>query len=273
MGIRSFIPLLVLLSLLVSCTPGGESPLTEGNQTTNDYQVDSNYYKEAKGKTADELKAALHEIIDDHNELTYREVWEALMVTDEDPQNSDNVILFYSGRSQDKDLKGPDADDWNREHIWAKSHGGFDTEPGVGTDLHHLRPTDVSVNASRGNLDFDYGGKEHQEAKGNYYDYDSFEPRDEVKGDIARMLFYMAVRYEGGAGELDLELNDRVNNGRTPLHGKLSVLLEWHKEDPVDENEQRRNQLIYEEFQNNRNPFIDHPEWAFAIWGDENKVE
>lgn len=80
------------------------------------------------------------------------------------------------------------------------------------------------------------------------------------------MLFYMAVRYEGDSGEVNLELNNAVNNGSAPYHGRMSVLLEWHKEDPVDDKERRRNEIIYSDYQHNRNPFIDHPEWASAIW-------
>ncbi|MDQ0270912.1 endonuclease [Cytobacillus purgationiresistens] len=239
-------------------------PIEEENQ-----EYDENYYKGAIGKTGEELKTALHKIISGHNEISYAEVWEALKQTDEDPENNDHVLLFYTGRSQAKASNGADPDDWNREHIWAKSHGGFGNEQGAGTDLHHLRPTDVSVNGSRGNLDFDNGGKEHDEALGNYYDHDSWEPRDEVKGDVARMLFYMDVRYEGNPGEIDLELNDKVNNGKKPNHGKLSILLEWHQEDPVDDFERKRNDIIYDEFQFNRNPFIDNPEWAEEIWGTE----
>ena len=224
------------------------------------------YYQEAKGKTGIELKNALHEIIDDHRKLSYGDVWGALRETDEDPANPDNVILLYTGRSQSKLLNGGGSDEWNREHVWAKSHGGFGTSQGAGTDLHHLRPTDTTVNSSRSNLDFDNGGSPHDEAAGNFSDSDSWEPRDEVKGDIARMLFYMAVRYEGDNGEIDLELNERVENGSKPFHGKLSVLLSWHELDPVDETEIRRNELIFEKYQGNRNPFIDHPEWAEMIW-------
>ncbi len=81
------------------------------------------------------------------------------------------------------------------------------------------------------------------------------------------MLFYMAVRYEGTDSYPDLELNDQVNNGSAPYHGKLSVLLEWHEADPVDDFERHRNEVIYSQFQHNRNPFIDHPEWVAEIWG------
>ncbi|MEK4131124.1 endonuclease [Solibacillus sp. FSL W8-0474] len=226
----------------------------------------NSYYDAAYGKTGEALKTALHNIIDDHTEISYSNVWTALRETDEDPYNPNNVILLYTGRSQSELTNGGNANDWNREHVWAKSHGDFGTSMGAGTDLHHLRPTDASVNSSRSNLDFDNGGNEHSEARGNYYDSDSWEPRDSVKGDVARMLFYMAVRYEGDSGELDLELNNRVNNGSAPYHGKLSVLLQWHKEDPVDNFERTRNEIIYTDYQHNRNPFIDHPEFASAIW-------
>lgn len=237
-----------------------------GDGTTDPGPEPGGYYDAAYGKTGEALKSALHNIIDDHTEISYSNVWEALRETDEDPANPNNVILLYTGRSQGKFTNGSGVNDWNREHVWAKSHGDFGTAMGPGTDLHHLRPTDASVNSSRGNLDFDDGGTQHSEALGNYYDSDSWEPRDTVKGDVARMLFYMAVRYEGDSGEVDLELNNQVNNGSAPYHGKMSVLLEWHKEDPVDDNERRRNEIIYSDYQHNRNPFIDHPEWASAIW-------
>ncbi|MGE7876252.1 endonuclease [Peribacillus muralis] len=224
------------------------------------------YYDTAIGKSGSSLKKALHEIIDDHVEISYANVWDALRETDEDPNNANNVILLYTGRSQGKTVNGSGVNDWNREHVWAKSHGDFGTTLGPGTDLHHLRPADVSVNSTRNNLDFDNGGSEHSEAKGNYYDSDSWEPRDGVKGDVARMLFYMAVRYEGDDGEIDLELNNQVNNGTAPYHGKLSVLLKWNEQDPVDAFERNRNEVIYNKYQHNRNPFIDHPEWASAIW-------
>ncbi|WP_079127211.1 endonuclease I family protein [Streptomyces sp. TP-A0874] len=228
---------------------------------------DDTYYEGAIGKTGDELKSALNEIISsDVTKLSYSQVWDALKVTDRDPDNSGNVILLYTGRSQSADSNGGGVGQWNREHVWAKSHGGFGTSVGPGTDVHHLRPADVQVNSVRGNKDFDEGGTEVDGAPGNFTDSDSFEPRDEVKGDVARMILYMAVRYEGGDGP-DLEVNDSVNNGSKPLLGRLSVLKAWNDEDPPDSFEKQRNQVIYDEFQHNRNPFIDHPEWVDEIWG------
>ncbi|WP_030984991.1 endonuclease [Streptomyces sp. NRRL S-1813] len=229
---------------------------------------DDTYYKDAVGKTGQELKDSLHRIISSTQtgKLTYSQVWDALKDTDQDPANSANVILLYTGRSQSKTANGSNPDDWNREHVWAKSHGDFGTDTGPGTDIHHLRPADVSVNSTRGNKDFDNGGTEVGEAPGNYTDDDSFEPRDEVKGDVARMILYMAVRYDGGDGFPDLEPNDQVGNGSQPHIGRLSVLKQWSKEDPPNAFEQHRNQVIFDKYQHNRNPFIDHPEWVDAIW-------
>ncbi|MGB0868140.1 MAG: endonuclease [Flavobacteriales bacterium] len=236
-------------------------------------QIPPGYYSSANGLTGNALKDALNDIIDDHVEFSYSAVKDALKSTDEDPANSNNVILLYKGTSQAKSTFGGGANDWNREHVWAKSHGGFGNSKPAGTDLHHLRPTDASVNSSRGNKDFDNGGNPHSEAVDCNSDSDSWEPRDEVKGDVARMLMYMAVRYEGESGEVDLELADQVNNGSTPFHGKLSTLLLWHANDPVSSFEENRNNVIYNSYQENRNPFIDHPEYANLIWGAPSAVE
>ncbi len=253
--------------------PGLKSPtaMAPADGTTpppggGDGDYDDTYYRSAIGLTGAALKSELHSIISTNTTLSYDQVWDALKVTDQDPANANNVILVYSGRSQSKTTNGGDADDWNREHVWAKSHGDFGTATGPGTDVHHLRPEDVTVNSVRGNKDFDNGGSAVSEAPDSYTDADSFEPRDAVKGDVARMIFYMAVRYEGDDGFANLEMNDSVANGSAPYMGKLSVLLAWHAADPPDAFEKRRNQVIYDQFQHNRNPFVDHPEWAQAIW-------
>ncbi|MEU8679132.1 endonuclease [Streptomyces sp. NPDC048560] len=228
--------------------------------------LDDTYYQAALGKTGPALESALHTIISDQTRLGYSQVWDALKDTDEDPADSSNVLLLYTGRSQSKNENGGEPDQWNREHVWAKSHGDFGTATGPGTDIHHLRPEDVSVNSTRGSKDFDNGGGEVGEAPGNYTDSDSFEPRDAVKGDVARMILYMAVRYEGDDSFADLEPNENVDNGSAPYIGRLSVLKRWSQEDPPDSFEQRRNDVIFDTYQHNRNPFIDHPEWVEAIW-------
>jgi len=246
--------------------------------------VPDGYYDNAEGKSGSTLRTALYDIIKGHTEYPYTstsaDVWDALKDIDEDTSNSANVILLYTGRSQAKimnsgDTTSSDNNLWNREHVWAKSHGDFGTNMGPGTDLHHLRPADESVNSTRNNLDFDNGGDAIAEAPGCYYDSDSFEPRDAVKGDIARMLFYMDARYEGEGDEPDLQLMDSVFTWGTadpdrPYHGKLSTLIQWHEADPVDNLERIRNDKIYTDWQHNRNPFIDHPEYVSLIWGTDS---
>ncbi|PGU16084.1 endonuclease I family protein [Bacillus thuringiensis] len=248
----------------------------EGNIRTERI-LGSDYYNNVNDQSGEELKRVLHEIIKKQDVLSYAQTKQALKETDEDPNNPNNLLLFYTGRSQSKQSFGSSGDLWNREHVWSKAHGGFNTEKGPATDLHHLRPEDASVNADRGNLDFDLddghvnnpnaicSGKKNKEAPDTCYDDDSWEPRDEIKGDVARIMFYMAVRYEGESGERDLELVDRTGT-KVPNHGKLSTLLKWHEQDPVDELERRRNNIIYEKYQHNRNPFIDHPEYVGRIW-------
>lgn len=247
-----------------SGTTAGTTVATAAAVPTTDY--DSTYYKNAIGKTGTSLKSSLHTIISSQTKLSYSAVWDALKVTDQDPNNSNNVILLYSGVSRSKSLNGGNVGNWNREHVWAKSHGDFGTSTGPGTDIHHLRPEDVQVNSIRGNKDFDNGGSPVTNGGGSLTDSNSFEPRDAVKGDVARMILYMAVRYEGTDGWPDLEPNDAVTNGSAPYHGRLSVLKQWNEQDPPSASEKRRNDVIYTSYQRNRNPFIDHPEWVEAIW-------
>ncbi|MBN2426503.1 MAG: endonuclease [Calditrichaceae bacterium] len=228
------------------------------------------YYASTVNLWDDELKSTLNDIIDGHTELSYSGLWDALKDTDEDPQNADNVILLYTGWSYAKTDNGGDVDQWNREHVWAKSHGDFDNNPPAGTDLHHLRPTDVSVNNARGNLDFDNGGELYIDGDGATdcrKDSDSWEPRLAVKGDVARMMYYMTIRYEGEEG-YDLELVESVPSTSTnePFFGKRSTLYQWHRQDTVDAWEKSRNEKIYNNWQGNRNPFIDHPEFADRIY-------
>ncbi|XVU28231.1 endonuclease [Actinoplanes sp. CA-054009] len=250
--------------------PGLKSPtaMSKGSTTPTTPPPSDDYYAAAAGKSGEALKSSLHTIISSGmTKLSYDAVWNALKVTDQDPANSANVILLYSGISRAKTLNGGNSGNWNREHVWAKSHGDFGTATGPGTDLHHLRPEDVTVNALRDNKDFDTGGSAATGAPGNYTDADSWEPRNAVKGDVARMIFYMAVRYEGDDSWPDLEVDNATTGGSAPRLGKLSALLQWNTQDPPDAAERNRNQIIYTTYQHNRNPFIDHPEWAASIFG------
>jgi len=237
---------------------------------------ENSYYSSTQNLWGSQLKSTLHDIIDDHTAYPYTssstDVWDILKNTDEDPDNSNNVILLYTGWSYAKaDQNTGDQNGWNREHVWAKAHGGFDTDPPAGTDVHHLRPTDVTVNSKRGSLDFDNGGSLYTDddgATGCLYDTYSWEPRDVEKGDVARMMYYMVVRYEGDDTSYDLELVDYIPSNppdppgsEEPLFGKQSSLYQWHQDDVVSDWERRRNDRI-ESYQHNRNPFIDYPEFA-----------
>ncbi len=237
---------------------------------------DASYYTNVlneinNNSVADIIKNAISTTISEgHKNLTYSEVWTALTQTDEDPNNTNNVILLYRGISLAKSSNGSGSqstnpDNWNREHVWAKSHGFSSSSLEAYTDIHHLRPTDISVNSSRGNLDFDNSDSPLSEAPANRVDGDSFEPRDAVKGDVARMVFYMDARYQGADSTPDLQVVDRLTSTGEAALGRLCRMIEWHNADPVDAAEQTRNNRIYE-FQGNRNPFIDHPEWVSLLY-------
>jgi endonuclease I len=127
--------------------------------------------------------------------------WGILKETDRDPNNADNVILMYSGISVNAPQEYNNTNGWTREHIWAKSRGDFGTSTGIGTDVHALRPIDNTTNRARNNRSFNNGAicvevtDKWGNVTGSQKDANdwSFEPRDQVKGDVARMIFYMAV--------------------------------------------------------------------------------
>ena len=233
------------------------------------------YYDQATGKTGVELRGALHEIINDHDTVSYANSDEALMVLNEDLADTNNVILIYSGMSVPKTNFGVYAYQWNREHLWPNSYGIDSIQPAY-SDLHNLRPANVSINSTRSNKFYDYSdpadlsykNPAHTNAPLASSDSDSWEPPDEVKGDIARSLFYMDVRYEGDAGETDLVLTDHTEliSSSTNLMGRFTTLIQWHQADPVDDTERARNDKIYDLFQSNRNPFVDHPEWVQSVF-------
>jgi endonuclease I len=229
------------------------------------------YYNGTDGKNGTELKSVLNDIISGHIDFSYYDAQYIINYSDADPLNENNVILFYTQRSQNADTYGTGNNDINREHVWAKSHGGFaDVRPMDG-DAFNLRPTDASVNILRSNLDFDEcsdTGTEVTEAPGTYYTSSQWEPSDAVKGQVARIIFYMATRYEGENNELDLEAVDALDTSPAPEHGKLSTLLQWNRDFPPSDFERRRNERIWES-QQNRNPFVDHPEFADLIWNSD----
>lgn len=233
-------------------------------------QAPAGYYDGTSGLTGEPLKLKLHQIIKGHQVYTYSQIKDILMDVDEDPGNTNNIKLIYKGGSIPKTnfATNNEPDFWNREHTWPKSHGFPDDVDTAYTDAHMLRPSDASVNSDRSNKDFNnvehIAANEQGEAPDTYTTDDFWEPRDEVKGDLARIMFYMDTRYESPA--LDLELVDRPTYLDAPELGVLYTLLDWHEQDPVSQEEIDRNNGIYG-YQGNRNPFVDNPDWVADIWG------
>ena len=229
------------------------------------------YYAAADGKTGEELRAALASIISGHQRVSYS--WPPFHRLDEDPLNPDHVILIYAGFSVPK---LPNNIYWNREHLWPRSRG-LGTSGAAFEDLFNLVPCNAGINNARGNLAFGYPDPldAGYVPEGHYYhaplaSKDSFVwlPPTFERGFIARAMFYMALRYNGVGAEPDLALVDDPP-ASTPwgsVMGNRGALLGWNRAHPPEPSERRRNNLIYEEFQHNRNPFIDYPDLVDAVF-------
>jgi endonuclease I len=269
------------------------------------------YYSHVNTSSASQLRCSLHETIKGHTAYPYSggttNTWTILEIADEDPNNSGRILDAYKNRSYLKvtDRAGSGSGvKYNREHTWPNSLG-FGTATGnLGlpyapyTDTHMLYLTDAGYNADRGNKPFadcslssgcgervtevnngSGGGSGVYPGNSNWFktpdgNSGSFQVWGKRRGDMARAVLYMAIRYEGGTdpnngqSEPDLELTDDrskiVITSSSPAYmGLLTTLLSWHQADPPDAAEKARNEVIYS-FQGNRNPFIDHPEWATA---------
>lgn len=219
------------------------------------------YYQNVEKLTGKALRKALHDLIDDHRIVKYSKTRGPIAHLHEDPAKPANLIQIYTQKSVPKDRK----DLWNREHLWPRSRGNSDKGGPDDSDLHHLFPSDYKVNADRGSLLYQISTPIRNGRRWSL-DEDSFQPPRQVVGDIARALFYMDVRYDGSDRRTaDLELVDSDFDGAEM--GYLGILLKWHLADPPDDFEKRRNDLIFLKYQGNRNPFIDRPEFATALWG------
>lgn len=236
--------------------------------------IPAGYYDDAAGLSGNDLRLALHGIIDDHNQRTYEQVWTAFETTD--IMANGKIWDMYTGIeftfSDDQQTIGSDPDScYNREHSWPKSWAN-EAYP-MYTDLYHLYPTQQQSNTERSNLPYGEvdatvtytspnGTKKGNARSGLGYVGTVFEPIDEYKGDLARTYFYISTRYYtedvawDSYGMTDLcELKDWA----------VSMLLNWHHNDPVSQKELDRIEAIYA-IQENRNPFIDHPEYVDSIW-------
>lgn len=237
-------------------------------KTTMSYELQS-YYADAMNKNSDDLKNSLHTILlNSAIFLTYAQDYELMSKTDKDFSKPDeeNVILFYLQTSATADSKchSESSGCWNREHMWPKSLGvGYDSLVNTYTDLHHLRPSDASVNSFRSNKPYGEATTPYNVIPGFYSDED-FEVSDALKGNVARAILYMTVRYEGDNNEPDLEIY--ANNFSTAYPAELCTMLRWNHIDPVTSEDKRRNDIV-QQYQGNRNPFVDDATWADTIWG------
>lgn len=244
------------------------------------------YYDPAEGLSGEPLRAALHGIIDGHQVLQNSQLWAAFEAADRkvdgtvwdiysDVSGGTPPYVFQFGTDQ---CGGYDSegDCFNREHTFPQSW--FGSAVPMNTDLFHIYPTDAWVNQTRGNWPF---GKVNSptwtSANGGRLGPCAwpgcsgtvFEPIDAYKGDLARSYFYLLTRYTDVASGWTAPV---VQNG--DLYGWAEeLLLAWHVADPVSQKEIDRNNTIFSQLQGNRNPFIDRPEWAHAIWGAFASVE
>lgn len=194
------------------------------------------------------VETALKNLITNtHNTLVYSQTYNFVKQADEDASNTANVILIYNSQSISKEhtiggnnTSGTYPETWNREHVYPQSL----ISTTAAADLHHIRACDGVINNNRGNLPFASGSGNHGTVSGGYY------PGDEWKGDVARMIMYMNLRYNEPFSDV----------------GNLNLFLQWNVEDPVSNFEKQRNNRI-QSAQGNRNPFIDQPYIATYLWG------
>lgn len=215
-------------------------------------QLYTGYYDGMDGLTGPNLIIFLNALLKEMQGKNYEYAKTALQITDRDPNNSSRLIEFYTGQSYVAAWDGGIT--WNREHVWPQSKLGQSATPSVvnsASDLHNLTPSNPTINSNRGNLWFG--------PVTNTYSY--LPDRAEIRGDIARILFYMDIRYDN----LTLVYLTGNQNPAVFEMGDLATLLQWHIDDPVDDFERNRNSVIFS-MQGNRNPFIDHPELVSYIY-------
>ncbi len=248
--------------------------------------IKSQYYDACQGKYGAVLKTQLFNIIKDHTVISYDAIWSAFYFTDMKPDSTvwdmysdipDGTppysFHFFVNQCGNYSAEG---NCYNREHSFPKSW--FGDVPPMNSDLFHIYPTDGWVNNKRGNDALgevsapswtSLNGSKVGNCSFPGYTGAVFEPINAFKGDFARTYFYMVTRYE------DVEstwTTPMLNNTTYPAFSSwaIAMLLQWNALDTVTEKERSRNQIIYDNYQHNRNPFIDHPEFATRIWGNDS---
>jgi endonuclease I len=244
------------------------------------------YYLSAEGLTGTALQQALHDIIDNHTVVTYADLWIYFQSTDK--KSSGKVWDMYSDIPSGTPAYeyvfianqcgnyNSEGDCYNREHSFPKSWFGGDVSP-MYTDLFHLYPTDGYVNNQRANYPFgttsspswtSTNGSKLGPCSYSGYSGIVFEPINAFKGDFARTMFYMAVRYYGEDSGWP---GSEMVTGSQPKTWALNMLMEWDQSDPVSQKEKDRNETVYL-IQGNRNPFVDNASFANLIWGTQSDV-
>ncbi|GAB4289685.1 MAG: hypothetical protein Kow0068_15230 [Marinilabiliales bacterium] len=243
-------------------------------------QIPAGYYDSAAGLTGESLKLALHNIIDNHTVINYSDLYSKFDRTDLKPNGkiwdiySDNPsgtpAYEYTFGADECGNYNSEGDCYNKEHSWPKSWFGGEVYP-MYSDLFIIYPTDGYVNSMRSN--YPYGevssptwtstnGSKLGPCSVSGYSQTVFEPIDEYKGDLARTYFYVAVRY---LNEDSSWPGSDMTTGAELKPWAFAMIYQWHINDPVSQKEINRNDSIYK-IQNNRNPFIDHPEWVDSVW-------
>jgi endonuclease I/chitodextrinase len=247
-------------------------------------QIPAGYYNTATG-TGYTLKTQLYNIIKGHTDKGYAGLWTTYATSDRDNQyeNDNTIIDMYSENPTGADpynytystsqcgTYSVEGNCYNREHIIPQSV--FNSSAPMVSDAHFITPTDGKVNGQRSNYPHgtvatatwtSLNGSKLGSSSVSGYTGTVFEPINEFKGDIARMYFYFATRYENTVASYPFAMFNGTSN-QVFTTAFLNMLLTWNTQDPVSAREIARNNAIYAQ-QNNRNPYIDHPEYVQAIW-------
>ena len=269
----------------------------KSNASVGNYTTDvTSYYADMSNTTGTALLGELHDLMNEtHKTYTvYADVGKNgyQRELDADPENSGKIIEFYSQVSWPGSWdpnSGSTTGGYNREHVWCQSlSNGLWGEDGGGADMHHLRPVENRLNSTRSNNL--YGELTNRDSYkvyaklgtsssylGGYNNGGVFEPLDNVKGDVARILFYMYMHYNK-ASNVGGSSSDSSYFGTLPItnivsastnDAAFSMLLEWNELDPVSEYEKTRNEVA-SKYQGNRNPFIDYSDLAECIWNSKS---
>ena len=248
------------------------APLDIASATSAETSAADNYYASVENLTTDgaSFRSSLAKLITSthKSQPTYQDLIKVFPNTDANPENKSQMLWFYTGTVAKSGT--------NREHVWPKDGGkAFPEETYVGSDAHHLRPTDSNLNSSRQSLSFgevpqttgnivkEYGSTTYDNLCYKTGQY--FYPGVGYRGATARILMYVETRW-GDAYNLQFVLGD----GKCKTIGDIETLMKWHLEEPVTDAERLRNDEV-QKIQGNRNPFIDHPEYAAKIYCNDGQ--